>query len=133
MLDFAIERELWDKIEKQIAINEMPPEAPFLSGDPMGQEWETELRSVPENTASMRFPLAPDELPPAPQTPQDYDVQDGMKTSTKILCIISIVFLASIFVVGNYYQQKGAKQAEDAIKRLRGVGEVVVNPTLLRA
>ena len=32
-LDFAIERELWDKIEKQIAINEMPPEAPFLSGD----------------------------------------------------------------------------------------------------
>ncbi|MDE0818467.1 MAG: DUF1592 domain-containing protein, partial [Pirellulaceae bacterium] len=32
-VDFAIERELWDRIEKQIATNEMPPETPFLSGD----------------------------------------------------------------------------------------------------
>jgi hypothetical protein len=31
--DFAQERELWDKIEKQIATNEMPPEKPFLSDD----------------------------------------------------------------------------------------------------
>ena len=31
--DFARERELWDKIEKQIATNEMPPKKPFLSED----------------------------------------------------------------------------------------------------
>ena len=31
--DFARERELWDKIGKQIATNEMPPERPFLSED----------------------------------------------------------------------------------------------------
>jgi mono/diheme cytochrome c family protein len=29
--DFAQERELWEKIEQQIATNEMPPEKPFLS------------------------------------------------------------------------------------------------------
>jgi hypothetical protein len=31
--DFARERELWDKIEKQITTSEMPPEKPFLSED----------------------------------------------------------------------------------------------------
>ena len=31
--DFALERELWDKIEKQIATNEMPPKKPLLSAD----------------------------------------------------------------------------------------------------
>ncbi len=33
MADLARERELWDKIEEQIATNEMPPEKPFLSED----------------------------------------------------------------------------------------------------
>jgi hypothetical protein len=32
-LDFARERELWDKIEEQIVTNEMPPKKPFLSDD----------------------------------------------------------------------------------------------------
>ncbi|MDE0937591.1 MAG: DUF1592 domain-containing protein [Mariniblastus sp.] len=31
--DFALERDLWDKVEKQIASDEMPPEEPFLTGD----------------------------------------------------------------------------------------------------
>ena len=31
--DFARERELWDKVENQIAANAMPPEKPLLSGD----------------------------------------------------------------------------------------------------
>ena len=41
--DFARERELWDKVEKQIAANEMPPEKPFLSGDQrlMISDWIT--------------------------------------------------------------------------------------------
>jgi len=32
-LDFARERELWDKIKEQIVTNEMPPKQPFLSAD----------------------------------------------------------------------------------------------------
>jgi cytochrome c553 len=32
-LDFARERELWDKIEEQIITNEMPPKKPFLSDE----------------------------------------------------------------------------------------------------
>jgi mono/diheme cytochrome c family protein len=32
-LDFARERELWDKIKEQIVTNKMPPEKPFLSDD----------------------------------------------------------------------------------------------------
>jgi len=101
------------------------PATPEPPSPPMGQEWETELRSVPENTASMRFPLAPDELPPAPQTPQVYDVQDGMKMSTSIIiCIISIVFLVGLFTGLHYMEEQGRKQADDArrdyIKSVRG-------------
>ncbi len=41
--DFARERELWDKVEEQIAANAMPPEKPFLSGDQrlMISDWIT--------------------------------------------------------------------------------------------
>ncbi len=41
--DFARERELWDKVEEQIAANAMPPEKPLLSGDQriMISDWIT--------------------------------------------------------------------------------------------
>lgn len=91
----------------------------------MGQEWETETRSVPENPTDFEALTPAPRLAITPQTPQVYDVQDGMKTSTSIIiCIISIVFLVGLFTGLHYMEEQGRKQADDArrdyIKSVRG-------------